>query len=42
MKTPRRLIDVLANDSDVDGDTLTVTSASRANGTVRLNADGAR
>ncbi|WP_341218465.1 Ig-like domain-containing protein, partial [Neptunomonas phycophila] len=33
-------IDVLANDSDVDGDTLTVDSASAANGTVAINPDG--
>ncbi len=36
-------IDVLSNDSDVDGDTLTVTSAALANpalGTVTINADG--
>lgn len=33
-------IDVLGNDTDVDGDTLTVTSASGAsNGTVTVNAD---
>ncbi|GKT11405.1 MAG: hypothetical protein ISEC1_P0369 [Thiomicrorhabdus sp.] len=34
-------IDVLANDSDVDGDTLTVTEVSEAaNGTVEINSDG--
>ncbi|MFT3666276.1 Ig-like domain-containing protein [Piscinibacter sp.] len=36
-------IDVLSNDSDADGDTLTVTSAALANpalGTVSINADG--
>ncbi len=33
-------IPVLANDSDVDGDPLTVTSASAPNGTVVINADG--
>ncbi|WP_139309122.1 cadherin-like domain-containing protein, partial [Neptunomonas phycophila] len=33
-------VDVLANDSDVDGDTLTVDSASAANGTVAINPDG--
>ncbi len=33
-------IDVLGNDSDVDGDTLTVTEASAANGTVEIAADG--
>ncbi len=33
-------IDVLANDSDLDGDTLSVTSASAANGSVTINADG--
>jgi VCBS repeat-containing protein len=31
---------VLANDSDPDGDPLTVTAASAANGTVTINADG--
>ena len=33
-------IAVLANDSDVDGDPLTVTAASAANGSVTINADG--
>ncbi|MDF1734312.1 MAG: tandem-95 repeat protein [Minwuia sp.] len=33
-------IDVLANDSDVDGDLLTVTSASANNGTVVIETDG--
>ncbi|HMN94197.1 MAG TPA: tandem-95 repeat protein, partial [Hydrogenophaga sp.] len=33
-------IAVLANDTDVDGDALTVTSAVAANGTVVINADG--
>jgi hypothetical protein len=34
-------IDVLANDSDIDGDTLTVTSVTQgANGAVTINADG--
>lgn len=33
-------ITVLTNDSDVDGDTLSVTGASAANGTVVRNADG--
>jgi CshA-type fibril repeat protein len=33
-------ITVLANDSDVDGDTLSVASASAANGTVVRNANG--
>ncbi|WP_416900272.1 MAG: tandem-95 repeat protein [Minwuia sp.] len=33
-------IDVLANDSDVDGDSLTVTSAVANNGTVAIEADG--
>ncbi|WP_281018349.1 MULTISPECIES: tandem-95 repeat protein [unclassified Minwuia] len=33
-------IDVLGNDSDVDGDTLTVTGASAANGTVVIGTDG--
>ncbi|MHA6316122.1 Ig-like domain-containing protein, partial [Altererythrobacter sp. CAU 1778] len=34
------VIPVLANDTDPDGDTLTVTDASAANGTVVINADG--
>ena len=33
-------IDVLNNDSDVNGDPLTVASASAANGTVTINPDG--
>ena len=33
-------INVLGNDSDLDGDTLTVTSASSPNGTVTINGDG--
>jgi hypothetical protein len=33
-------IDVLANDSDPDGDALTVTSADAQNGTVVIEADG--
>jgi len=33
------IINVLANDTDIDGDTLTVTSATAANGTVTINAD---
>ena len=33
-------IDVLANDTDVDGDTLSVTGASALNGTVTVNGDG--
>ena len=33
-------IDVLANDSDVDGDDLTVTAATSADGTVTINDDG--
>lgn len=33
-------IDVLGNDSDVDGDTLTVVSATSPNGDVVINADG--
>ncbi|MBW5415824.1 Ig-like domain-containing protein [Pseudomonas sp. MAG002Y] len=37
--TPVR-IDVLADARDVDGDTLTVTTASALNGTVSLNTDG--
>ncbi|WP_444451466.1 Hint domain-containing protein [Rhodobacter capsulatus] len=31
---------VLANDTDIDGDTLTVTSATSPNGTVTINANG--
>ena len=34
------VIGVLGNDSDVDGDTLTVTSATSPNGTVTINPDG--
>ena len=34
------IIDVLSNDSDIDGDSLTVTSASAANGSVSINVDG--
>jgi large repetitive protein len=34
------VVPVLANDSDVDGDPLTVTSASAPNGTVVINPDG--
>jgi large repetitive protein len=34
------VISVLANDTDPDGDTLTVTSASSPNGTVVINGDG--
>ncbi|MFV1873328.1 MAG: Ig-like domain-containing protein [Oleiphilus sp.] len=34
------VIDVLANDSDIDGDSLTVDSASALNGSVTINADG--
>ncbi|WP_249306342.1 Hint domain-containing protein [Rhodobacter capsulatus] len=33
-------VPVLANDTDIDGDTLTVTGASSPNGTVTVNADG--
>jgi len=33
-------IDVLANDTDADGDTLSVTSATATNGTVTINANG--
>jgi large repetitive protein len=33
-------VPVLANDSDVDGNPLTVTAASAANGSVTINADG--
>ncbi len=38
--TPIPSINVLGNDSDPDGDPLTVTSASAPNGTVTINADG--
>ena len=38
--TPLNNINVLGNDSDVDGDPLTVTTASALNGTVSINADG--
>ena len=34
------VIDVLANDSDPDGDPLTIVSASASNGTVSINPDG--
>lgn len=34
------VIDVLANDTDPDGDVLTVLSATAANGTVAVNPDG--
>ncbi|MDA7419398.1 cadherin-like domain-containing protein, partial [Tritonibacter multivorans] len=34
------IIDVLGNDSDVDGDDLTVTAASSPNGDVTINPDG--
>ncbi|WP_428628510.1 Ig-like domain-containing protein [Sphingopyxis sp.] len=34
------IIPVLANDSDPEGDTLTVTNANAANGTVTINPDG--
>ncbi|MGF1523392.1 MAG: Ig-like domain-containing protein, partial [Leptolyngbyaceae cyanobacterium] len=33
-------IDVLANDSDVDGDALTVSAGTAGNGTTEVNADG--
>ncbi|MEM7701934.1 MAG: DUF4347 domain-containing protein, partial [Pseudomonadota bacterium] len=38
--TPITNIDVLANDSDGDGDSLSVTRASADNGTVTINPDG--
>ncbi len=38
--TPIPSINVLANDSDPDGDPLSVTSASALNGTVAINPDG--
>ncbi len=38
--TPGTTINVLANDSDPDGDPLTITSASATNGTVVVNANG--
>ena len=37
--TPLSIIDVLTGDTDVDGDTLTVTLASASNGTVSINTD---
>jgi large repetitive protein len=37
---PIASINVLGNDSDTDGDPLTVVSASAANGTVTINGDG--
>ncbi|MEG7360272.1 retention module-containing protein [Pseudomonas citronellolis] len=33
-------LNVLANDSDIDGDSLSVTSASASNGSVTINTDG--
>ena len=39
MKTLRSAIDVLSNDSDIDGDTLTVTAVTAANGTVVINSN---
>ncbi|MCB1958636.1 MAG: tandem-95 repeat protein, partial [Rhodocyclaceae bacterium] len=38
--TPLTNINVLGNDSDPDGDPLTVTAASSPNGTVSINPDG--
>ena len=38
--TPLTGINVLGNDSDVDGDPLTVTSATSPDGTVTINPDG--
>ena len=37
---PLTNIDVLSNDTDVDGDTLSVTGASATSGTVTVNPDG--
>ncbi len=34
------IVTVLSNDSDLDGDSLTVTAVSATNGTVTINADG--
>ena len=34
------VIDVLGNDSDVDGDTLTITAATASHGSVTVNPDG--
>ena len=34
------IINVLANDTDIDGDSLTVSAATSSNGTVTINADG--
>jgi large repetitive protein len=38
--SPGTTVNVLANDSDPDGDPLTILSASATNGTVVVNADG--
>ncbi len=39
--SPNQILDVLANDSDADGDTLTIQSFTQpANGTITLTADG--
>jgi len=38
--TVNNIITILANDTDVDGDTLTVTSASAINGAVSINQNG--
>jgi large repetitive protein len=38
--TPISNLNVLGNDTDLDGDTLTVTAASALNGTVVINANG--
>ena len=38
--TPVNNINVLGNDTDVDGDELSVTDATAANGSVLINADG--
>ncbi|MGS2724450.1 retention module-containing protein, partial [Porticoccus sp. GXU_MW_L64] len=38
--TPVTTVNVLANDSDVDGDDLTITTATATNGSITINADG--
>ena len=37
--TPLNNINVIANDTDIEGDTLSVTAASATNGTVSINGD---
>jgi VCBS repeat-containing protein len=40
LNTPIAAINVLGNDTDIDGDALSVTSASALHGTVQINANG--